>query len=699
MNSCSKTPIILHVRSMSSRTRDPLTFWPSAMSKTLVSVVFFFALASLATPSTVEAATLGLDSFLAGEARHDPSASNDSFAALPAGLKRSLAATLPSPDHAALVFQLLSFQISVPVYVKLVGSFSSAAPALLRSFAAAALTSDHFHVIGANPHHLAIKHTLHLESALSPLGSQISGAIRSHLEAATLPLYRSALLSVPYATVDHIIQQDFVKENSNSAPGFYIYFLNLGPQSKSYAYSVDSKDSSLAFTKCLGTLWAGKERYLWIDLAAGPVDYGPAISGEGVIPRGEFHPLASLHGRPKSEKTLLSDLTSVVLSAYQALLVPSLRIPVFYENSLLIQFIHIHGSDPDTIGLDQNFIKQTLKESELVYKEQSLVVKSFSVKFSECPICSFAIARSTNSYTSRFLFENYTLIVNEYLDSKRLHQILSDSVEEVHRTVKIPEEDDYPRVLPVYIFDLDHDKLLLLDRYHQAIAFRNMVIAVRTRSSQTVSDYSCNGRHVITQTRNLDRPIIGSILQSMWGISPTHQSWSPQHNSSLVDYTWSVGQTPFGPFSESSSLSFAQRDAARRNVLLTTLNYTITSTIDVLQSMAAHGGDRKLLKENKHVEFVQRWNLLKYKLEKVVSAVSHFDFDKAMYFLRSSDHDLYAIHTLVYEASQKLEASLTCFEDPPFPWASISLFGMFLFGFSYVYAKKDKIFKSKRKQF
>ncbi|URD87266.1 hypothetical protein MUK42_28505 [Musa troglodytarum] len=105
--------------------------------------------------------------------------------------------------------------------------------------------------------------------------------------------------------------------------------------------------------------------------------------------------------------------------------------------------------------------------------------------------------------------------------------------------------------------------------------------------------------------------------------------------------------------------------------------------------MAVHGGDRKLLKERKHVEFVQRWNLLKYKLEKV----------KAMYFLRSSDHDLYAIHTLIYEASQKLEALLVCFKDPPFPWASVSLFGVFLFGFCYVYAKRDKILKSKRKQF
>ncbi|CAB4315687.1 unnamed protein product [Prunus armeniaca] len=75
-------------------------------------------------------------------------------------------------------------------------------------------------------------------------------------------------------------------------------------------------------------------------------------------------------------------------------------------------------------------------------------------------------------------------------------------------------------------------------------------IAVRTKNTQNVSDYSCNGRHVFTQTRELERPLVGSILQSMWGVPPSHRLWSPRHNTTLVDYTWCVGQTPFGPFSE-----------------------------------------------------------------------------------------------------------------------------------------------------
>ncbi|KAL0350924.1 UNVERIFIED_CONTAM: hypothetical protein Sradi_4241600 [Sesamum radiatum] len=406
------------------------------------------------------------------------------------------------------------------------------------------------------------------------LSTSLSSALNSHLASAPSSL-RSPLSSVPYSLIDEIIRQDFEKEKPISS--FHIYIIHLGSQPKPYAYSYTPGDSSPGFTKCLGSIWTGNDRYLWIDLGAGPVDYGPALSGDGVLPKGEFHPLAALHGRPKSQKALLSDLASLVWSAYQVLLVPSLRIPVPFEDKLIVEFIHIHG-DGGSFGLDWKSIERTfmdeVNDRGLLLGDQSLSFKKYEVKFSECSICSFTIARATTSYTSRYLFDNYTLIVSEYLDSKRLHQTILESVDEFRRVGKLPEEE-FGRVLPVYVFDLEVNTILLLDRYHQSVAFKDMVIAVRTRVPRL-------------------------------------------HNSSLVDYTWSVGQTPFGPFSEISSLSFVQKDAARRNVLLTSLNYSITSGIDVLESIAAHGGDRKLLKQNRHYEFIQRWNLFRYKLDKSI---------------------------------------------------------------------------------
>jgi hypothetical protein len=669
--------------------------------QTLLPLLLLSLLASLA-PATTAVAFTGLDAFLASASARDPSAGNDTFAALPAGLRRALATPTP-----LLPSRLLSLTAAVPVHVRLAGaSFPASSGRSLPSLVNAAVSSASF-LSSRPPHRLAVSHTLHLDVtgpvAASKLANSAGNAVRAHLDKSPAPFHANALSGVPYSLVDDLIAEDYrTLAGSGPAEAVYIYLLDLGHQPRQYGYTAAASGtdaSSPGYSRCLGPMWAGKDRYIWIDLGAGPVNYGPALSGDGVLPRGEFHPLATLHGRPKAEKALLADLASLVLSAYKSLLVPSLRIPVYYENSLLIRFVHIYGDRKEPEGLDFHLIEQSIRDGDLPYSGQSLKFDLHTVRYSECPICSFAIARSTNSFTSRFLFENYTLIVNEYLDSKRLRQVLSDSSDEIHRLAGVHDNDEHDKVVPVFVFDLDYDKLLPLDRYHQAVAFGDMVVAVRTRSSQTVSDYTCNGRHVLTMTRNLERPIIGSVLQSMWGVSPTHQSWSPDHNATVVDYTWSTGHTPFGPFSETKSLSFVQKDAARRNVLLTTLNFTITSAINVLESMAAHGGESILLRKKRHVEFIQRWNLLTYKLEKVVSAMSRLDYEKAMYLLRSSDHDLYEIHSLVYQASQELEATLVCFKDPPFPWASVSMSGVFVFGFFYVYSKRDKLFRSKRKQF
>ncbi|KAJ9135180.1 hypothetical protein P3X46_032389 [Hevea brasiliensis] len=396
------------------------------------------------------------------------------------------------------------------------------------------------------------------------------------------PSLSSPLFSIPYDTIDHIIKQEFDKEKPMQ--GIYIYLLYLGSQSRNYAYSY-----APGLTKCLGT---------------------------------------ELSGLGKSQKALLADLASLISSDYQVLLVPSLRIPIHFESSLIVEFIHIYGSwnEKDLSRLDWKAIEKIFKDEAdyggLLLGDQSVVLRNYGVRYAKCSICSFAISRSINSCTSRFLFDNY----------------------EFTRMTGIPEED-FGRVFPVYVFDLDSSTLLSLDWYHQLVVFRNIVIVVRMKTTQTGSDYSCNG-------------LTGSVLQSMWGVLPTHLSWSSRDDNTLMDYTWSTGQTPFG------------------YVLLTSLNYSITSAIHVLESIATHGGDRNLLKQNEN-------------LDKVVLAMSHLDFEMALYYLRSLGHDLYANHFLVYHASQELEASLLCFKDPPFPSGSVSMCAIGFFALFYIYAKRE----------
>ncbi|KAH9329611.1 hypothetical protein KI387_001719, partial [Taxus chinensis] len=85
-----------------------------------------------------------------------------------------------------------------------------------------------------------------------------------------------------------------------------------------------------------------------------------------------------------------------------------------------------------------------------------------------------------------------------------------------------------------------------------------------------------------------------------------------------------------------------------RIILLTTLTLTILREIDVLSYVIDPGGEKKLLGHKRHIEFTKRWNFLQHKLVKAVFAISHFDFNEVLYFIKSSYYDLFT----------ELEASL-----------------------------------------
>jgi hypothetical protein len=640
-------------------------------------------------------------------ATEDPLAEVDTFAALAPPLLRLLSHPVGF-DVDKKKEEILSLESTTLLRVRLVG-FSEDRRRLAQlesqlSKYVDALNHDIYtNVIGHEPHRMVAKTRLSLEveRIQGDLGEKIHGAIGQAISQSTSLRTYHQHHQVSHEVVDNMVRAQL----EDPLPAYTIYLLNLKPQKQGkYGYVYGESRGSIHRTTCLGTLWAGKKRYMWVDLAAGPVEYGPASSGEGYV-KGEMLPLASSYGLGQ-ENAFAADLASLVWSAAQMLLAPSVRIPVHFEEHLEVHFVHIIGGNEtmnDPYGLDFKAVEAQFVEAQnqgLLFSRQSLKFKHATVKLSECTECSAAFSRALRTYTSRIHLESYGLFLDEYLDSKELHSFLSQFGEELAQEGGLRRPESHAtRVLPVYVWDLDTDRQLLLDRFHQVMPFRDMVIAVRTVVAQAVIEYSCNGQQLLVSTRHLERPIVGGLLQSLFGVTPTHVTWSSKHNSTMVDYRWGIGHTPFGPFAESSSLSFAQRDAARRNTIVTMLNVTMSGVLETLQSIKEYGGEKELLGMKHHLEYTQRWNLLVYKLSKVMTAMSHFDFDSALYFVKSSEHEMHALHGLAFLASTEFEASLKCFDDPPFPWITIGLWMGVAGAILYAWSMRDKFFVNKKKRF
>jgi len=158
------------------------------------------------------------------------------------------------------------------------------------------------------------------------------------LSAKVSKTYPGQLHQVPYEIIDRIVQTVL----EDPLPTYTVYLLNLKPQTHGkYAYIYSESAKAAYLTKCLGSLWTGKERYMWIDLAAGPVEYGPATSGEGYV-KGEMLPIASTYSSSQ-QTTLAADLASLVWSAARMLFVPAVRIPVSFWTDLEVNSLYFYA--------------------------------------------------------------------------------------------------------------------------------------------------------------------------------------------------------------------------------------------------------------------------------------------------------------------------------------------------------------------
>ena len=151
------------------------------------------------------------------------------------------------------------------------------------------------------------------------------------------------------------------------------------------------------------------------------------------------------------------------------------------------------------------------------------------------------------------------------------------------------------------------------------------------------------------------------MLQTGWGVAPSGVVWSSAHQRSVSELLWAVGRTPFGPFSGRAELSFALRDAASRSSLHA-LGAEVMREAAALRTYFSEFGKavEEVLTASEHLPFLQRLNVLAYKLQRARSYLSLHSFRIAQYYLLSTWHDLRAMRAILAEGGRKLQANLVC---------------------------------------
>jgi hypothetical protein len=228
------------------------------------------------------------------------------------------------------------------------------------------------------------------------------------------------------------------------------------------------------------------------------------------------------------------------------------------------------------------------------------------------------------------------------------------------------------RVLPLFLFDLSREASLLLDGEHTAVAFPDIVVAVRTRAGDVPLPAACAaGGGALEQSarggallpvlhggRGLTRPLLAAALTAGWGVAP--QWGGGAAGGAGADHTWDVGHTPFGPLAASESLSFAPRDAAQRAVVASAVAAARTAAASALAAFTALPGAAEALPRDAAARVAGRAGALRHKMARVAAALSAHQFDTAVYYARSAAHDAAGLEASLREAATGLETVLEC---------------------------------------
>jgi len=158
------------------------------------------------------------------------------------------------------------------------------------------------------------------------------------------PLSRGRV-EVPYDAVDDIISRE-----QQQVLSYGVYLINTpvlsGGQPYVYTSKASNSQQELPRPECGTSLWVGEERYLWVDLSAGPTGYGPISEGEGLvtssaIPRVDNFKTATAFNM----KDFVADLASFVSRACEHVFLPPVKWLSVKDDKITFTVVYVNKNN------------------------------------------------------------------------------------------------------------------------------------------------------------------------------------------------------------------------------------------------------------------------------------------------------------------------------------------------------------------
>lgn len=147
------------------------------------------------------------------------------------------------------------------------------------------------------------------------------------------------------------------------------------------------------------------------------------------------------------------------------------------------------------------------------------------------------------------------------------------------------------RVIPVFVLSLaDVDPNLLMEDESLVWSGKDVVIVLQHDSKEIPLSYVSETKRRYAHPTQAQRHILAGLASAVGGMSAPYEKVSHVHERPVVNWLWSTGCHPFGPFSNTSQISQMLHDVALRSMIYARVDAAlrkIRDTSETVQSFAS----------------------------------------------------------------------------------------------------------------
>ncbi|KAL6045346.1 Transmembrane protein [Balamuthia mandrillaris] len=268
---------------------------------------------------------------------------------------------------------------------------------------------------------------------------------------------------------------------------------------------------------------------------------------------------------------------------------PAPLFPSYYTQRVTFHFfvISTHSEYKPMDFFDYEAYKREMLKLKLPTQEFSFVLKR--IEIGDDKEVRMALHDSLRTMMMPLLDPQgkfYTSSIR-YIDSGALKQqlkALGVDEEEDKRKHLLEEEEErdqrsgkgvFSRHIPIFLFSLNEDLPVFIDRYYQAKAMDDMILIVQSNQRRYESKVQCNGKPVYWDLKAPLKAAIAATALHYGGLIPMHITYDDANKCAAQDWLWSVGDNPLAHTSHHHHFTRLQKDILYRNFIINALEDSI----------------------------------------------------------------------------------------------------------------------------